>query len=523
MKTKFMVLFLLGLTLVLQAEQFTSFDQFQNHIKKESQRVMNSDQHAQIRAERDDREYVVGETKMFWRFDFTHMPPGWEQVQATCRAVGEYCYVFISDEEWNVHMDQGDVDIVFNYLENITMASNDFGAIEMDINLFGDVPDELDNDPKIIVYYSALGSYNGSVFDGYFSSYNQVTEQEAQQMNPPGHSNECEMIYMTCSPLSPIDPTRISVLSHELQHMIHWGGDINEVTWVDEGMAELAMVHFGMPDPITSFNANANYSLNMWDQQWKDYVKVLLFFTYLDEHFVSEDFISDIVSEPLNGISGIANQMIEHGFTMSFETLFTNWTIANFLDEEDIYDGLFNYESLELPVFYQNYFHSNYPVNNANTVQPWATMYVKLSHDTNLSVNINVDHEIQLGILTTGIGVESQVEIITISDDNTITLPSLEEDYDYHVLVFANSNDQELSFSYDIEEGAILYGDVDGNGEIQSYDASLTLQAAVGLITLTTDQFIAADVDGNGELQTYDAALILQYATGLITVFPVEE
>ena len=81
-------------------------------------------------------------------------------------------------------------------------------------------------------------------------------------MNPPGHSNECEMIYMTCSPLNPIDPTLISVLSHELQHMIHWAGDENESTWVDEGMAELAMVHFGLPDPITSFNGNANKAVS---------------------------------------------------------------------------------------------------------------------------------------------------------------------------------------------------------------------------------------------------------------------
>ena len=85
---------------------------------------------------------------------------------------------------------------------------------------------------------------------------------EAQMMNPPGHSNECEMIYMTCYPLNPTDPIRISVLAHELEHLIHWGGDINEDTWVDEGLAELAMVYFGIPDPISQFNTNPDNSLN---------------------------------------------------------------------------------------------------------------------------------------------------------------------------------------------------------------------------------------------------------------------
>jgi len=68
----------------------------------------------------------------------------------------------------------------------------------------------------------------------------------------------------------------------------------------------------------------------------------------------------------------------------------------------------------------------------------------------------------------------------------------------------------------------ILYGDVDGNGEISAYDAALTAQAAVGLITLTATQTQAADVSGEGEVSAYDAALIAQKAVGLIDKFPVE-
>jgi parallel beta-helix repeat protein len=72
-------------------------------------------------------------------------------------------------------------------------------------------------------------------------------------------------------------------------------------------------------------------------------------------------------------------------------------------------------------------------------------------------------------------------------------------------------------------EGVILYGDVSGEGEVSAYDAALTAQAAVGLITLTADQTKAADVSGEGEVSAYDAALIAQYAVGLIDKFPVEE
>jgi sensor histidine kinase YesM len=51
------------------------------------------------------------------------MPPGWIQLPATCRAVGEHCYVFVADEEWQITMDEADVQEVFNYLEFETMNS----------------------------------------------------------------------------------------------------------------------------------------------------------------------------------------------------------------------------------------------------------------------------------------------------------------------------------------------------------------------------------------------------------------
>lgn len=68
----------------------------------------------------------------------------------------------------------------------------------------------------------------------------------------------------------------------------------------------------------------------------------------------------------------------------------------------------------------------------------------------------------------------------------------------------------------------LMYGDVSGDGGISAYDAALTAQAAVGLITLTPEQTKAADVSGDEEISAYDAALIAQRAVGLIDKFPVE-
>lgn len=71
-------------------------------------------------------------------------------------------------------------------------------------------------------------------------------------------------------------------------------------------------------------------------------------------------------------------------------------------------------------------------------------------------------------------------------------------------------------------------GDVDGDGAVRAYDASLVLQAVVGKdplpeldpIPWEPQRVTAADVDGNGEIQAMDASHILRYLVGLITDWP---
>lgn len=55
----------------------------------------------------------------------------------------------------------------------------------------------------------------------------------------------------------------------------------------------------------------------------------------------------------------------------------------------------------------------------------------------------------------------------------------------------------------------------DGAAEITAYDASLVLQNAAGLITLTASQTVAADVTRNSHVTAMDASYILEAAVGL--------
>ncbi len=71
-----------------------------------------------------------------------------------------------------------------------------------------------------------------------------------------------------------------------------------------------------------------------------------------------------------------------------------------------------------------------------------------------------------------------------------------------------------------VGERLTVAGNVDGNGTIDSTDARLVLQLAVGKIDADAIDQAAADVDGNGKVDSTDARLILQFAVGKIQKFP---
>lgn len=79
-----------------------------------------------------------------------------------------------------------------------------------------------------------------------------------------------------------------------------------------------------------------------------------------------------------------------------------------------------------------------------------------------------------------------------------------------------------FAITWDGAAGTLL-GDVNGDGEITSFDASVILRYEVGLVKDTEIDLKAADVNGDGDVTSFDASLILRYEVGLITSFPAEK
>ncbi|MBU2632087.1 MAG: T9SS type A sorting domain-containing protein, partial [Proteobacteria bacterium] len=66
------------------------------------------------------------------------------------------------------------------------------------------------------------------------------------------------------------------------------------------------------------------------------------------------------------------------------------------------------------------------------------------------------------------------------------------------------------------------YGDVDLNGDIQAFDASLILKYLVNSIELNTQQLLNANVSLDTTVSALDATLILQYGVGIIDSLPYD-
>jgi len=314
----------------------------------------------------------VGDSWAWWLWVHAPMPPHFEQRICTVRGRTDHGYVVVDDSQWNVNITQADVDAIVERWENSTIGPYpDEGIYPITSRIFGEPPDELDNDPRIYLMWFNFG-INSDGFFFYFDEYPEGTF-------PGYHSNECEVLYLNCGHgQSPQGDYMLSVIAHEFEHMIHWKYDENELSWVDEGMAELSMWFYGRPDVISAFNTNPDNSLVVWNGNWADYIKTYLWSLYFYERYGGEPAVFDVVHEPGNSIAGYEAVLDNLGYTENFADVFADWAVANFLDDPTIGDGRFGYVGDDLPPFTVMGTYSTYPVPaTTRTVNYWATDYYR--------------------------------------------------------------------------------------------------------------------------------------------------
>lgn len=141
--------------------------------------------------------------------------------------------------------------------------------------------------------------------------------------------------------------------AHEFEHLIHQDIDADEESWVDEGCADIAGYFCGYGHSRGHIAYYLIYhpwtALTFWGGALEDYGASYLFILYLYDHFGGEDFVVDLVLNPLNSIEGVEDTLADWGYTIGFDEVFYNWAIANYIDDTSIGDGEYGYFSLDIP------------------------------------------------------------------------------------------------------------------------------------------------------------------------------
>ncbi len=318
--------------------------------------------------DQDAPDYPVGTQHTFWVIDNSTPRPKQFQSEATLQYLTEHAYWWV---ETGMTFDQEALIRSADIFERQTYPMNR--------RLFGsEWRPGVDNDSRLHIF---LGNVPG--VGGYFASLNEYP----QAVNP--FSNEREMFFINLNSVRPGQDVFDSILAHEFQHMIHWYQDRNEPSWVNEGLSELAAhlngyevrrthLYLRQPDlQLTTWGNSSSESL-------PHYASSFLFLFYLWEQF-GDDFIQALVAQKRDGQAGIEATLQALGHAVTFEQIFADFVVANYLQDATLATGQFRgrwgYRGIRPRQVEIGQHHATFPIERQSTVQQYGVDYIELKAD----------------------------------------------------------------------------------------------------------------------------------------------
>lgn len=149
------------------------------------------------------------------------------------------------------------------------------------------------------------------------------------------------------------------ILTHEYEHLLNQYFNLWQEMYLDEGCAEYSWllmghgVNYVQYEKISDFLATPDNSLTVWYDQWAtmnlaDYGAALLFVTYIADHF-GLNVIHDLIDTKERGIRAVNSALHNNGYSdWDFNKVFKNWRIANLVHSDEVGDGWYNYQSIDL-------------------------------------------------------------------------------------------------------------------------------------------------------------------------------
>ena len=247
----------------------------------------------------------LGARRSFWMLDIDG--PKMVRIDATLQRVGEHATwytaddISIADGALAVVAEAFDREIFPHVMETFAPGSEPPGRITI-VNA---------DPPQLAGYFSGA---DGSPTSAY------------------RFSNERSLLFMNGS-FGVRGLEYQATLAHELQHLAHDLVDDTEVTWIHEGLSELAASSMGLPSiPTRFYLTNPTVSLTDWPEEpgasLPNYAGGSLFASYLADR-TGLDNIHQLVAQVADGSEGMQDYLDIVSPGLSFEELFVDWLVAN--------------------------------------------------------------------------------------------------------------------------------------------------------------------------------------------------
>ncbi len=369
---RYIIITVLFLTLILSVQFSEAFRCGTPHLKQDIVPYLSSDVPT-APTHPAAPSLSVGFQRPFFAVDFVRNQQ--YIINATLRASGTHCYIFVEDSEWQKKITAQTVQTIQRAFDTATPADPRRGIYNILTEDFGPLPDVDSNQKVILLFLNIRDIGTRSTTAGYFMPIDQQRGTLHHPTLGPLHSNEADILYIN-SNNDPVNTNAIqAVIAHELQHLIHWKHSPNEETWIDEGCSDYAAFQCGydLRQHINAFQKAPNISLTDWTQMSQTnllahYGAALLFMLYLHDHYGGLPTIAELVQNPMDGISGITHTLAAQGMPSSFSDIFADWKVTNYLTTWRTLGNIeksFQYNTF-LPVIKPLFTHSTYPVNGKN-------------------------------------------------------------------------------------------------------------------------------------------------------------
>ena len=283
---------------------------------------------------------TVGTIRSFFTYNF--VTKSFNTVNAKLLRKGTRVQIWADTTELsNNHISQGVADTLLNSLENKTPSTSrdsTKGIVKLDEQYFGNPPNKDSDNLTDFLVFDIKDGWNGNTVKtftgGYFYSNDQTNNLT---------SNKRDLLYIDSRPGIFSGGKRnatgpLKTLAHEYQHLIHYNYDKKEVTFVNEGLSEIASVVSGyrLRSPSRYFN-NTDIPLFDWSNisssVLDDYSRAALFTLYYDEQF-GDSVLKKIVQNTLVGEKGFNN--VFGTYNSSLNEVFKNFSIANYLNNKNL-------------------------------------------------------------------------------------------------------------------------------------------------------------------------------------------